>query len=501
MTRHYFAMLRRIVSYSAFVFLLLLTACNKLENPHIVAEESDLLSTPDTEVTERGDKSDRGYKERGFPVSQYRGEIVMKWHEIFAELDRYGAGYRPTPVPRALGYINLAAYESVLLGMPRYQSLARTLYNVTLPSPAPHTTYYWSSVVNGVYYTSYKLFFPNAKPDLQAKIEALYVWHNNMAKNTMSPAIIEQSLQLGAAVAKAMYAWSSTDESGHNAYLNAQPTAYQPPVGDFLWKPAPPNNAAAMFPYWGKVRTFAITAQEKLALPPSHYIGAFSNAVGSPYYNELKEVYERTNNAKNGTSQGIFKDDKWIGEFWSDDILDQTFSPPCRLVVIAGQVARENALRLDRTLELYAKMGLTLSDAGVAIWNSKYTYNTERPVTGIRRLFDEKWLSGLDNTVTGERGVTPAFPGYPSGHSGFGAAGAAVLDNIFGQHYRFTDYAHEGRTEFLGMPRTFASFKDMAHEDAMSRIPLGVHVRMDCVEGLRVGEVVANKVLALPWRK
>ena len=41
----------------------------------------------------------------------------------------------------------------------------------------------------------------------------------------------------------------------------------------------------------------------------------------------------------------------------------------------------------------------------------------------------------------------------------------------------------------------------MADEDAMSRIPLGVHFRMDCTEGVRLGELAAKRVLELPWKK
>jgi hypothetical protein len=40
----------------------------------------------------------------------------------------------------------------------------------------------------------------------------------------------------------------------------------------------------------------------------------------------------------------------------------------------------------------------------------------------------------------------------------------------------------------------------MAEENAYSRIPLGVHIRMDCDEGLRLGHAVAENVLRLDLR-
>ena len=66
---------------------------------------------------------------------------------------------------------------------------------------------------------------------------------------------------------------------------------------------------------------------------------------------------------------------------------------------------------------------------------------------------------------------------------------------------KFTDFCHQGRTEFRGTPRSFNSFIDMSVEDAYSRIPLGVHFRMDCDEGLRLGYLAGQRVLELPWKK
>jgi len=118
------------------------------------------------------------------------------------------------------------------------------------------------------------------------------------------------------------------------------------------------------------------------------------------------------------------------------------------------------------------------------------------------------WLPILDaRAVGGQYGVTPAFPAYPSGHSGFGGAGGKILSSFFEYNashpgtYTFTDFCHQLRTEFLGTPRVFTSFSQLGEEDAYSRIPLGVHFRMDCEVGLEVGRLAAQRVLELPWKK
>jgi hypothetical protein len=76
-----------------------------------------------------------------------------------------------------------------------------------------------------------------------------------------------------------------------------------------------------------------------------------------------------------------------------------------------------------------------------------------------------------------------------------------VFEHFFGADNEFTDHCHYGRTEFNGYPRTFTSWKQMAEEDAFSRIPLGVHIRMDCTEGLRLGNAIAVKALDLDLSK
>ena len=101
----------------------------------------------------------------------------------------------------------------------------------------------------------------------------------------------------------------------------------------------------------------------------------------------------------------------------------------------------------------------------------------------------------------GVPGLTPSFPGYPSGHSTFSGVCWAVFDNFFGENYEFTDHCHEGRIECNGYPRTFTSWKQMAEEDAYSRIPLGVHIRLDCSEGLRLGKVIALRAVNLNLNK
>jgi len=117
----------------------------------------------------------------------------------------------------------------------------------------------------------------------------------------------------------------------------------------------------------------------------------------------------------------------------------------------------------------------------------------ERPETYIRKQINPDWKSLHE---------TPSFPAYPSGHAAFGAAAAEVLTDALGNKFELTDRTHEKRPEFAGTPRSYSSFAEMAQENAASRVLLGVHYRMDCEEGLRLGKIIGKKVVDLPlYRK
>jgi membrane-associated phospholipid phosphatase len=453
-------------------------------------------------------------------TSEFDSKVFLKWNDLFLELDRYAKGYRPGPAPRALGYLGLAAYQSVVAGMPEYNSMENYLPGLDVPEADPEDDYHWPACVNESYAFLMTRFFFHMEseyPALFQKIEQLrQELHNEFVSET-KPEILERSEAFGQSVAAAVYEWEKLDVPGHNAFLDPQPASYTPPQGPGLWQPTFPDFGPAMFPYWGNVRMFAMKTADKLAEPPIPY----SEDSTSLFYLQASEVYNTVNfihnyNPLDQTQVALAYDLKWIAIFWSDDILNYTFSPPPRLVAITNQVVEKEKLDLAAAAELYAKMGLALSDAGVATWYSKYVYNVERPVSYIRRIVTKyhseaaSWKTILDNPYTGDLGMTPAFPAYPSGHSAFGGAGGKILSSFFefnSDHpgtYTFTDVCHQNRLDFpdnTNTSRTFTSFKDMANEDAYSRIPLGVHFRMDCDEGLRLGELAAQRVLELPWKK
>ncbi|MBK8567984.1 MAG: vanadium-dependent haloperoxidase [Saprospiraceae bacterium] len=413
--------------------------------------------------------------------------VPLEWMKLYVDFDRYAKGYRPGPSPRAMAYINLAAYEAAMFSMPNYKSLEPLYEGLDLKKASTDKEYHWPTVVNATYATMMKHFFPGhillneQQANLQFRLLNLESNFNEEFKAKMGTEVFNRSVERGVEVAEAFWDWSTTDTYGHDAYLNARPNTYTPPQGPGLWQPTAPDYGKAMFPYWGEVRTFAIHEEDKLARPPIEY----SDSPSSLFYNQAQEVYLTVN--RNDFTEN------WIAQFWSDDQLGVCLSPPARWMAIASQVLELENASLEKALYTYAKVSMALNDAGVACWHSKYHYNIERPISYINRVIDPNWQVHY-------LGFTPAFPAYPSGHSTFGAAAAEVLSDIFGYNYAMTDRTHEDRTDFFGMPRTFSSFYEMAEENAYSRIPLGVHFRMDAEEGVRMGYDIGRKVNGMPFK-
>lgn len=442
-------------------------------------------------------------------VPAFDNTVVLRWNRIFLELDRYAAGYRSGPSSHALGYLGFAAYEAVAPGIPGYKSLSPLYPGLDVPVFDERKEYYWPEVLNESYaYLLKRFFFPmeTTHPDLYQQIETLRLELRSQYALGISAAIIERSETRGLAVANAVYTWETTDIAGHNAFLNPQPP-FNGPHGPGFWEPTFPDFTEAMHPFWGQVRTFILSEQEQTAQQPLSY----SEDPNSEFFIQGMEVFTKVKNIRENGPNAY--EDAWTAEFWSDDITGLTFSPAARWISIANQVAEKEQINLAEAVELFAKLGMTLADAGVAVWQSKSIYKMERPVSYIRRVMGANdpdaaaFLPILNDVSTGTAGFTPSSPGYPSGHAGFGGGGATILSSFFENNseypgtYGLVDNCHTYRSEFLGTPRSFISFQNMAEEDAYSRISLGVNFRMDGEEGLRLGELAAQRVLEMPWKQ
>ena len=173
-----------------------------------------------------------------------------------------------------------------------------------------------------------------------------------------------------------------------------------------------------------------------------------------------------------------------IAKFWSDDP-GKTATPAGHSISIMKQACIMENVKLDLLALTYAQTGMAVHDAFICCWKVKYTDNYVRPVTVIRDLIDPNWLPLL---------TTPPFPEFVSGHSAQSGAACAVLTELFGTDYAFTDNTHQNRTDIDGSPRTFASFEAFAMEAAISRFYGGIHYVEAIQKGLPMGVSVGMNI-------
>ncbi len=426
-------------------------------------------------------------------TKDFSGEVATAWMGFYPDIERYTPGYCPPVSARTMGYIGLAAYEAAVPGMLEYNSLGNYYAGLSLPTIEKDKEYHWPTCVNAAYAKIFLSFFPIAPADKLEKLYTLEKKYNDQFSAELPQEVFNRSKDFGDRIADAVFEWSKTDLAGHESYLRNNDPSYVPPSGPGKWQPTYPDYLPALVPYWAQVRTFAATDAETVNPPLT-----FSTATNSELYIQATETMTKVNKIKAGNPD--YPQDEWIADFWSDDCPTKTFTPAARWIAIASQVMESENVSLDFAVFTYAKVGMALCDAGIRCWGLKYVYNYIRPVDYIRQVIGQADWNSLMCPADGNF-YTPNFPTYPSGHATFSGAAAEVLSNLFGPSYSMTDRCHEGRTEFISTPRTFNSFDEMAIENGYSRLPIGVHFRMDAESGNSLGHQVGKKVNNLPWKK
>lgn len=424
-------------------------------------------------------------------AKQFNGRVVIDWNKMFLTVSANVTGYRAPVAARVLGYMNWAAYEAVAEGMVDHQSIAKNYTEIQLPKINTAEKYHWVVCMNAAYYHSMLAYVPKADPIRKKMIDSLAGFYNNIARFECDSLTFKRSQEFGKKVSLAILAYADTD-GGKDVYLNNKPSSYIIPKGNGLWAMTFPDFLRPLTPYWGGVRPIVVKPETITFQDPI----PFSKDSSSAFYQQAKEVYLATKQAT--------PDQRWQGDFWSDDIQFWTFDTASRFISIAIQAIEQKNCDLETAIFATTKVGIAIFDGSVICWKEKYQYNVLRPVSYIRENIDANWITNLDDKVKNtdnSKGVTPAHPAYPSGHSTFGEAANVVLSEVFGSNFAFTDDSHKGRTDMLGMPRSFKSFDEMSKENAYSRIPLGVHYRMDCEEGLRIGKIVGQKINGMLWKK
>lgn len=416
-------------------------------------------------------------------ADSYSNEVAVQWSNMHLRLIRNTPGQTPPVASRTFSYAGLAMYEAVVAGMPGNESMVGQLQALSkLPTIQTGQRYNWALSANAAQAEILRGLFANTTASYKKQIDSLETALFNQFKSN-DAATSERSAAYGKSVASSIFEWSKSD-GGHEGYSRNFPADFVPSALPGTWRPTENGRTIPMQPYWGKNRTMlASTATQTLPVPL-----AISTQVTSPYFAQYLEVY-----AKNIS---LTQAEKEIAVWWADDPSD-TFTPPGHSYNLARIVIQADKASLGKAAETFARVGIAVTDAFIACWKCKYTYNNERPYTFVRRAIDPNWVPFWP---------APPFPGFASGHSTQSAAAAIVLTDLYGSAYAFTDDSHVGRlrdskrnVDFKA--RTYRSFWEAAEESGYSRFLGGIHTRQDNEVGLREGRTIGQNINALRWKR
>jgi hypothetical protein len=433
------------------VLVLIFSACQKqIDQPQV-----------QDEVNAAAGKNEHGHLKQ---TKEYSSEVVFKWMDMQLRLMRTSVPFiGGLPAFRPIAYSGVALYESVVAGMPAYQTLSGQLTAMpAMPKTLPGFAYHWPSAANATLAAINRSFFPTTSAANKTAIDSLENALNAVYQTEVDAATFNRSKTLGKDIAQLIFAWSLTDGADHAN------DAYTWPTDPGSWVPTPPALAVPFGPYWKNNRLMVAGSLDGSAPPPPP---SYSTTPGSGYYNMVKEVYD--------ISQTLTPEQTAIGLYFRDN---PGFGGGHYLSILK-QVLQKEQPNLDISAFAWAKTGVGLVDGGIGCWTAKYQYNLERPITYIRNV--------LGHTTWNPLFATPAFPEYPSGHSTAAGVIAETLTELLGDNYEFTIHSYD----FLGMaPRHYTSFYQMADEIGKSRVYAGIHNTAACVEGTKQGIRIAQNI-------
>lgn len=383
--------------------------------------------------------------------------------------------FPPIIASRNYVYANIAAYEVMVIGDKRFQSLAGQLKGLE-PLPAQDTTqvdFQYASLLAFCKVGQAVTFPEGSMKTYVGRLDSMAL------ANGMKAAMKQASGRLADSVANHILRWSKKD----NYAQTRTAEKYNITSEEGRWVPTPPAYAQALEPHWREIRTMVMDSASQFVppLPPAFDI----RNKNSKYYSEVMAV-------KNA-GDSLTDEQKHIAEFWDDlgtrmnveghvMFVTKKFSPPGHWMNIVGIAAEKAKLDFSTTVYAYTKTAIAIFDAFIQCWDEKFRSNTIRPESVINKYIDQEWRPYLQ---------TPPFPEYTCGHSTVSAAAAEALTDVFGDNFAYTDTSE---LEFGIKNRSFKSFREAAIENNWARFYGGIHFHNSCLVSTEYGKKVGSLV-------
>lgn len=445
---------------------------------------------------------------------------VVGWNQVALQAIR-DARPGPPMAARSLAIVHTSMYNA----WTAYDQAAQpTPHGVPARRPiAEHTAANKAAAMSHAAYLTLADQFPTRKADFDAHLATLGL---SVAPAGIAPPAAET---VGRNAAAAMLAFCHADGANqlgelgagglpyadYSGYQSANPpmTVTAPtPLADIpapgRWQPLTYTDAGGVLrtpgylaACWDRVAPFALEKASQFRPAPPE-------APGTPgYLAQARRIVE--------VQLGLTERQKVIAEYWADGPSSEL--PPGHWCLFAQYVSRRDRHDDDRDVKLYFALANALADAAIAAWDAKRAYDSERPITAVRYLFNGTTIDGYgpEGPAGGLRPIpgaawipyqptsfpTPPFPEHVSGHSSFSAAAAEVLARFTGGDAFGASYTKPARSMAVeptlpaaDLTLSWPTFTAAAEEAGLSRIYGGIHFDAANQAGLALGRAVGALV-------
>ncbi len=365
----------------------------------------------------------------------------------------------PPYAARAYSYVSVAQYDALVITMALKAKYARkspnlvdaSLVPVIVAAPKLNSFPSEDAVLSAVSYEFLKRLFPRSADTLYLyKKKEEQKWYKLWA-GVSTRSDIEAGEKLGKAVYAKVFARFKADGMANAVGTQAKWDSLSKRIeekGEVAWKSMEDAPRPPMLAMYGNVATWNMDRSTLTSISAS--VPPLSTK-STEFQTQLAEVKSFTDNPTRERTA--------IVHYWADGA--GTHTPPGHWNQIAEKyivAARQSEVRTARN---YALLNTAMMDAAVSCWYTKAFYYFPRP-------------SQMDNSIKTLTGL-PNFPSYTSGHSTFSSAAATVLSYLF--------------------PDGASSFQAQADEASKSRLYGGIHYKMDCEGGLKIGKIVGDKAV------
>lgn len=475
--------------------------------------------------------------------------LVSVWNELGLEAIRAGAPV-PTEITRAMHMAHSAMYDA----WAAHEDDAAGAY-FDGEATGPDTLEDREIAVSFAAFRTLSEVFPDYVAEFEAFFVSLGLDPSDVSTDPSTPE--------GIGNLAAMAVISARENDGANAANDfADTTGYVPQNSDDITEPGFDPNAwtplrvpngtvtdangipivtddpssytvqVPISPHWGTVDPFAIGPVEDYLPPAPPQLGDFTEYTDfTGKVSTGDQAYRDQFGVLVDISAGLTPEQKVIAEVWADG--PQSSTPPGHWNEIAQEIAVREGYDLGEEVKFFFALNNALFDTSIATWGTKYIHDYVRPQTAIRHLFDgeeiESWAGPNQGTQTinGEDWnpyqsvtfVTPAFPEFTSGHSGFSYAAATIIEAFTGTPTLYDgvstgvfDVDEDGETDLIGEFNTdelvFEDYDgptislrwdtvwEAAAEAGLSRLYGGIHIKDGDLYGRQLGTEVAQDVWA-----